>query len=66
METQTESIRPVVSNIGASSVSLESQTYSVAEAAQVLGVSMVTVYRLILRRVLRPLPLLRHMRIPKR
>src|ERR1700690_3258083 len=66
METQTQSILPVISEIGATSVALESQTYSVAEAAQVLGVSMVTVYRLILRRVFRPLPLLRHKRIPKR
>ena len=46
--------------------SLEPLTYSVAETAQVLGVSMPTVYRLIVRRLLRPLPHLRHKRIPKR
>jgi len=45
---------------------LEPLTYSVAETAQVLGVSMPTVYRLIVRRLLRPLPHLRHKRIPKR
>ena len=46
--------------------SLAPLTYSVAETAQVLGVSMPTVYRLIVRRLLRPLPHLRHKRIPKR
>jgi len=45
---------------------LESQTYSVAEAAQVLGVCNLTIYRLITRRILRPLPYLRHKRIPRR
>ena len=45
--------------------SLEPLTYSVAETAQVLGVSMPTVYRLIVRHVLRPLPFLRHKRISK-
>jgi len=44
----------------------ESHTYSVGETAQVLGVSYVTVYRLIARRLLRPLPHMRHKRIPKR
>jgi hypothetical protein len=46
METQTESILPVSSNVGASSIALESQTYSVADAALVLGISEVTMYRL--------------------
>jgi excisionase family DNA binding protein len=40
-------------------------TYSVAEAAHVLGVSQPTIYRLIARRLLRPLPCLRHKRLPK-
>jgi hypothetical protein len=46
METQTESILPVSSNVGVSSIALKSLTYSVAEAAQVLGISEVTVYHL--------------------
>ena len=36
------------------------------EAAQVLGVSQPTIYRLIARRMLRPLPCLRHKRLPKK
>jgi hypothetical protein len=36
----------VRSNAGASSIALESHTYSVAEAAQVLGISEVTVFSL--------------------
>jgi hypothetical protein len=44
METQTGSILPVRSNVGSSSIALEPQTYSVADAAQVLGISEVTVY----------------------
>jgi excisionase family DNA binding protein len=44
----------------------EALTYSVAEAAMALGVSAPTIYRLIGRRVLRPLNCLRHKRIPKR
>lgn len=44
----------------------DSLTYSVAEAAYVLGVSQPTIYRLIARRMLRPLPCLRHKRLPKK
>jgi excisionase family DNA binding protein len=44
----------------------ESLTYSVAEAAHVLGVSQPTIYRLITRRMLRPLPCIRHKRLPKK
>ena len=44
----------------------EPLTYSVMEAAQVLGVSQPTIYRLIARRMLRPLPCLRHKRLPKK
>jgi|GEM_PF-5539861 len=45
---------------------LETLTYSVTETAQVLGVSLPTVYRLIARRLLKPLPGLRHKRVSKR
>jgi len=45
---------------------VESLTYSVTETATVLGVSLPTVYRLVARGVLRPLPGLRHKRLPKR
>ena len=45
---------------------LETLTYSVTETALVLGVSLPTVYRLITRRLLRPLPGLRHKRLSKR
>jgi len=44
----------------------EPLTYSVAEAAHVLGVSQPTIYRLIARRMLRPLPCIRHKRLPKK
>lgn len=44
----------------------EKLTYSVAEAAALLGVSRPTIYRLLARRVLIPIPALRHKRIPKR
>ena len=44
----------------------EKLTYSVAEAAALLGVSRPTIYRLIGRRVLIPIPGMRHKRIPKR
>ena len=46
--------------------SLETLTYSVTETAHVLGVSLPTVYRLIARRLLCPLPGLRHKRVSKR
>jgi excisionase family DNA binding protein len=45
---------------------LETLTYSVTETAHVLGVSLATVYRLIARRLLKPLPGLRHKRLAKR
>jgi excisionase family DNA binding protein len=45
---------------------LETLTYSVTETARVLGVSLPTVYRLIARRLLKPLPGLRHKRVSKR
>ena len=45
---------------------LEPLTYSVTETATVLGVSLPTVYRLLARGVLRPLPGLRHKRLPKK
>jgi excisionase family DNA binding protein len=41
-------------------------TYSVAEAASLLGVSRPSIYRLIARRVLIPIPGLRHKRLPKK
>jgi excisionase family DNA binding protein len=44
----------------------EPLTYSVAEAAHVLGVSQPTIYRLIARRLLRPLSCLRHKRLPRK
>ena len=40
-------------------------TYTVRETAAVIGVSIPTIYRLILRGDLRPLPKLRHKFIPK-
>ncbi len=44
----------------------ETLTYSVAEAAQALGVSPATIYRLVCRRILKPIPGLRHKRIAKK
>jgi excisionase family DNA binding protein len=44
----------------------EKLTYSVAEAAVLLGVSRPTIYRLIGRRVLIPIPGMRHKRLSKR
>lgn len=44
----------------------EKLTYSVAETAALLGVSRPTIYRLIARRVLIPIPGMRHKRLPKR
>ena len=43
---------------------IECLTYSVEESAVALGLSKPTIYRLISRGVLRPLPGLRHKRIP--
>jgi excisionase family DNA binding protein len=66
METQTTPVPLSPLYLQADSAKLEPLTYSVAEAAQVLGVSPVSIYRLIARRLLCPLPHLRHKRIPKR
>ena len=52
--------------VASPSVTTETLTYSVAEAALALGVSAPTAYRLITRRILRPLDCLRHKRIHKR
>ena len=43
---------------------IERLTYSVEESAVALGLSKPTIYRLIARRILRPLPGIRHKRIP--
>ena len=43
---------------------LERLTYSVEESATAIGVSKPTIYRLLARRLLRPVPGLRHKRIP--
>ena len=43
---------------------IERLTYSVEESAIALGVSKPTIYRLIVREILRPLPGIRHKRIP--
>jgi excisionase family DNA binding protein len=43
---------------------IERLTYSVVESATALGVSKPTIYRLLARRILRPVPGLRHKRIP--
>jgi excisionase family DNA binding protein len=52
--------------VSAPAYNAEPSTYSVAEAAHVLGVSQPTIYRLIARRLLRPLPCLRHKRLPRK
>ena len=46
--------------------STEPLTYSVAEAAAALGVSPATIYRLIYRRLLKPVRGLRHKRVSKK
>jgi len=43
---------------------VERLTYSVEESAAALGVSKPTIYRLLARRLLRPVPGIRHKRIP--
>lgn len=43
-----------------------SNTLSASEAAAFLGVTRYTIYRLIARRIFRPLPDIRHKRIPRR
>ena len=49
-----------------SSPPVERLTYSVDESAAALGVSKPTIYRLVARRLLRPVPGIRHKRIPVR
>ena len=44
----------------------EKLTYSAAEAASLIGVSRPAIYRMMARRVLIPLPGMRHKRIPKK
>lgn len=59
MTSQSPSPVPV-----APPVTVERLTYSVEESATALGVSKPTIYRLVARRILRPVPGLRHKRIP--
>ena len=66
MNSQTISSPSATEQISAPAVTIDSLTFSVGETAQVLGVSEPTIYRLVARRLLRPLPGLRHKRIPKR
>ncbi len=47
-------------------VPLESDTYSVTEAAVVIGVDQVTIYKLRIRGFLHALPGIRHLRFPKK
>lgn len=46
------------------SAKIQRLTYSVTESAEALGVSKPTVYRLIARGLLQPIPSLRHKLIP--
>jgi excisionase family DNA binding protein len=66
MNSETTSIAPSGAGVAQAMLPLETLTYSVTETARVLGVSLPTVYRLIARRLLRPLPGLRHKRLAKR
>lgn len=66
MNSQPDSNFSTPADVAAPVATVETLTYSVAEAAQVLGVSWATIYRLIARRILKPLPGLRHKRLPKR
>jgi excisionase family DNA binding protein len=63
---ESVSFSPAAEVAASPTVTPEALTYSVAEAALALGVSAPTIYRLITRRILRPLDCLRHKRIPKR
>ena len=67
MET-TDYTNPIVFIQAAGTVRplTEKLTYSAAEAAALIGVSRPAIYRMIARRVLTPLPGLRHKRIPKK
>jgi excisionase family DNA binding protein len=66
MNSENTSTALTAAEVAQSTPPLETLTYSVTETARVLGVSLPTVYRLIARRLLRPLPGLRHKRLPKR
>lgn len=59
-------LAPVARSLEPPPVPDEVLTYSVAEAAKALGVSLPTIYRLIARRILKPLPGLRTKRLSKR
>jgi excisionase family DNA binding protein len=66
MNSETSSSALIAAEVAQPAPSLETLTYSVTETAHVLGVSLPTVYRLIARRLLKPLPGLRHERVSKR
>jgi excisionase family DNA binding protein len=66
MNSETSSSAPIAAVVDLTRPPLETLTYSVTETARVLGVSLPTVYRLIARRLLKPLPSLRHKRVSKR
>ena len=66
MNSETSSSALIAAEVVQPTPSLETLTYSVTETARVLGVSLPTVYRLIARRLLKPLPGLRHKRVSKR
>jgi excisionase family DNA binding protein len=66
MNSENNSTALTAAEVAQPTTPLETLTYSVTETARVLGVSLPTVYRLIARRLLRPLPGLRHKRLPKR
>ena len=66
MNSETSSSALTAAVVDPTRPPLETLTYSVTETARVLGVSLPTVYRLIARRLLKPLPGLRHKRVSKR
>jgi excisionase family DNA binding protein len=66
MNSETNSTALTAAEVAQPPPPLETLTYSVTETARVLGVSLPTVYRLIARRLLKPLPGLRHKRLAKR
>jgi excisionase family DNA binding protein len=66
MNSETSSSTVIAAEVAQPTPPLETLTYSVTETAHVLGVSLPTVYRLISRRLLRPLPGLRHKRVAKK
>ena len=61
MTSQTDPLAPV-----SPALDIPRLTYSVEESAHALGVSKPTIYRLLARRILRPIPGVRHKRIPVR